>query len=86
MLYRSNTVATVGQTQIARCEYATLVGDTERRSDGRFRSNSDVIREYVKTGERSKPPSVRPGIRLSVRAVRGEAAGRSGYHGADLHR
>jgi hypothetical protein len=40
----------------------------------------------VKLGERSKPPSVRPGIRLSVRAVRGEAAGCSGYHGADLHR
>ncbi len=40
----------------------------------------------LKTGERSKPPSVRPGIRLSVRAARGEAAERSGYHGADLHR
>jgi len=40
----------------------------------------------TKSGERSKPPSVRPGIRLSVRAVRGCAAGRSGYHGTDLHR
>jgi len=39
-----------------------------------------------KLGERSKPPSVHPGIRLSVHAVRGEAAGCSGYHGADLHR
>ena len=30
-------------------------------------------------GERSKPPSVRPGIRLSVRVARGVAAVSSGY-------
>lgn len=49
-------------------------------------SSDGVATRDRKLGERSKPPSVHPGIRLSVRTVRGEAAGCSGYHGTDLHR